>query len=423
MNNTGNSSRQKSKADPSAERICVGLDVGTTKVSIVIARVESKNPQNISEIIGVSTVPSTGLRKGVVINIDATVEAIKKAREEAELMSGIKISQVWAGVAGSHIKSFNSRGMVAIKDHEVKSDDIRRVLEAAQAVALPEDRRLLHVLPQNFAVDSQEGIREPLGMSGVRLEASVHLVTGAQMSLLNITKCAERAGLQIAGLVMEPVASAEACLSQDEKDLGVALIDMGGGTCDIIVYVNGSVVHTSVLPIGGAHLTHDISVGLRTPAAEAEIIKKKYGCAMTSLVDAGETIEVPSVGGRNPRTLPRVTLAEVIEPRVEETLHLLNNEILKSGYRDLIGSGVVLTGGASCLEGIVELGEFIFEMPVRRGIALQTAGLTEVVQSPAHTTGVGLVKYGALQQPTAVKEHSFVGRLKSRVSDLLDGAF
>ncbi|MDZ4678015.1 MAG: cell division protein FtsA [Oligoflexia bacterium] len=404
-------------------RISAGLDIGTTKVSVIIARV---NPDKISyEIIGVGNCPSKGLRKGSVINIDITVDAIKKAREEAELMAGVKIDSVWVGVAGSHIRSFNSKGMVAIKNHEVAPDDVRRVLEAAKAVALPDDREILHLLPQSFAVDAQEGIRDPRGMSGVRLEAGVHLVTGAKMSLQNIAKCAERAGLHVSGLVLESLASAEAVLSQDEKDLGVAVVDMGGGTCDIIVYVAGAVVHTAVLPIGGMHLTQDISVGLRTPVVEAEIIKKKFGCAMTSLIDSGETIDVPSVGGRNPRTVSRATLTEVIEPRIEETLHLINNEILKSGYQELIGAGVVLAGGASCLDGIVELSEFIFEMPVRRGMALSTTGLKEVVQSPAYATGVGLMKYGAENsaKETAKKSGSLVERLKTSVADFLDGAF
>ncbi len=415
-------SKSRNGNNLSSEPICVGLDIGTTKVSMVIARIQENKT---FEIIGVSSVPSAGLRKGVVINIDATVDAIRRAREEAELMAGIAVQTVWAGVAGSHIRSFNSRGMVAIKNREVNNDDIRRVLEAAQAVALPEDRKLLHALPQNFTVDSQDGIRDPIGMSGVRLEAGVHLASGAIMSLHNITKCAERAGLHVSGLAMESLASAEACLSQDEKDLGVAVVDMGGGTCDIIIYVNGSVVHTAVLPVGGTHLTHDISVGLRTPASAAEEIKKKYGCAMTSLIDGNETIEVPSVGGRNPRTLSRATLTEVIEPRIEETLHLINNEILKSGYHDLIGSGIVLTGGACLLEGVIELGEFIFETPVRRGIPLNTAGLTEVVRSPAFTTGVGLVKYGSENAIKAKKlrPNTMVEKLKTRVSDFLDGAF
>jgi cell division protein FtsA len=360
----------------------------------------------------------------VVINVDATTDAIARAIEDAELMAGVEIDKVWAGVAGSHITSFSSKGMVAIKNHEVQKDDIRRVIEAAQAVALPEGKEILHVLPQSYAVDSQDGIRDPLGMAGVRLEVGVHVITGATTSLANISKCATRAGLHVSGLVAESLASAEAILSQDEKDLGVAVIDMGGGTCDMVIYVGGAVVHTAVLPIGGAHLTHDISVGLRTPAAEAEEIKRKYGCAMASLISGGETIDVPSVGGRNPRTLSRLTLAEVIEPRIEETLHLLNNEISKSGYRELLGSGVVLSGGGSLLEGVVELGEFIFEMPVRRGIPVNTSGLKEVVQSPALATAVGLVKFGASKRSKAISvEHGLIDRIKSKFTTFLDGAF
>ncbi len=403
--------------------IIAGLDIGTTKVCVVIGRGAPNSSE--TEIIGVAQAKSVGLRKGVVINIDATVEAIGRALEDAELMAGVDIDKVWAGVAGSHITSFNSKGMVAIKNHEVQKDDMRRVIEAAQAVALPEGRQILHVLPQNYAVDSQDGIRDPLGMSGVRLEAGVHVITGNIMSLQNISKCAQRSGLHVSGLISEALASAESTLSQDEKDLGVAVIDMGGGTCDMVIYVGGAVVHTAVLPIGGSHLTHDISVGLRTPASEAEEIKRKYGCAMASLVQAGETIEVPSVGGRNPRTLSRLTLAEVIEPRIEETIHLLNNEISKSGYKDLLGSGVVLTGGGSLLEGLAELGEFIFEMPVRRGIPINTTGLKEVVQTPALATAVGLLKFGAANQARAIEKASgsFVEIIKNKVTDFLGGAF
>lgn len=404
--------------------IWAGLDIGTTKVCLVIAKVNPAGPNKNLQIIGVAQAPSTGLRKGVVINIDATVEAIRKVREEAELMAGVKLERVWAGVAGSHIQSFSSKGMVAIRTHEVSDNDIQRVQDASQAVAIPDDRQILHLLPQSYIVDNQEGIRDPLGMSGVRLEANVHIVTGLKMSLHNISKCAERAGLQVSGLVLESLASAEAVLSQDEKDLGVAVVDMGGGTCDIICYANGSVVHTAVLPIGGNHLTHDISVGLRTPASAAEEIKKKYGCAMTSLIENGELIEVPSVGGRSPRTVSRLTLAEVIEPRVEETLHLINNELVKSGFQHLLSSGVVLTGGGSLLEGIVEFGEFIFEMPVRRGIALDTAGLKEVVQSPMYATAVGIARYGSVHGATSdARSGNMVEKLKSKFSELLEGVF
>lgn len=405
--------------------IVAGLDIGTTKVCIVIMRPTQSEKQKEYEIIGVSSVPSTGLRKGVVVNIDATVESIVKAREEAELMAGVKIDNVWAGVAGSHIQSFNSRGMVAVKNREISQDDINRVLDASQAVAIPEDRQILHILPQNFVVDSQDGIRDPRGMSGVRLESNVHIVTGLKLSLHNIQKCAEKAGLKVNGLILESLASAEACLSQDEKDLGVAVVDMGGGTCDIIVYSQGSVVHTAVLPIGGSHLTHDISVGLRTPAVSAEEVKRKFGCAMTSLIENSELIEVPSVGGRNPRTLSRSSLTEVIEPRIEETLHLINNEVVKSGYQHHIGSGIVLTGGASMLEGVVEFGEFIFETPVRRGVALETSGLKDAVRSPQFATAVGVARYGALNSSESSQSRSgnVIEKIRSKVTELLDGVF
>jgi cell division protein FtsA len=403
---------------PARPEIVAGLDIGTTKVAVVIARHIPK----AFEVLGLAQSPWSGLRKGIVINVDATVETITKAKEEAELMAGIKIDSAWVGVAGSHSQSFNSKGMVAIKNGEVTQEDLRRVLEASQAVALPDDREILHILPQNFIVDSQEGIRDPLGMSGVRLEAAVHLATALKRSLQNITRCAERAGLHVAGRVLDTLAAGEACLSQDEKDLGVALVDMGGGTCDIIIYVGGFVMHTAVLPIGGTHLTKDISVGLRTPIAEAEAIKKKFGCTMTSLVEEGESIEVPSVGGRGPRTVSRAMLAEVIEPRMEEILTLINNEILKSGYQHLLGAGVVLTGGCSLLEGIVELGEFVFEMPVRRGIPLFTEGLNETVRTPVYATGVGLARHGAkhFHQAIGKKAKSVMQRFKNRFNEFVD---
>lgn len=392
--------------------IYAGLDIGSSKVCLVIARVNGKT----YEIIGLSSIPSTGVKKGAVINIDATVDAIVKAREEAELMAGVKISDVIVGVSGSHVESFNSTGMVAIKNHEVSRSDMNRVIEAAKAVALKEDRELLHVLPQNFSVDSQSGIRDPIGMSGVRLEVGVHLVTGQTMNLLNIKKCVEKSGLKISGRALDPWAAAEVVLSQDEKDLGVAVVDMGASQCDIVIYNSGSVRHTAVVPIGGAHLTQDVSIGLRTPSAQAEDIKKKYGSAMTSLVSSQELIEVPSVGGRAARTISRVTLSEVIEPRAEETLYLIQNEIIKSGYRELLGAGIVLTGGGSCLEGLAELGEFIFEMPVRRGMAMNTSGLKEVVSSPVFATAVGLVKFGA--ENLLKVEKKFFDRIKEDLSSI-----
>ncbi|MCC6278066.1 MAG: cell division protein FtsA [Oligoflexia bacterium] len=420
MNKPSSQTTAKTKSQADTAPIVAGLDIGTTKVCMVIARSHSDS----IEIIGVGQCPSRGLKKGSVINIDITVDAIKRAREEAELMAGIKVEKIWVGVGSQNIRSFNSKGMVAIKNHVVAKDDIKRVLEAARAVALPEDRQIIHLLAQTFAVDSQDGIRDPMGMSGVRLEAGAHLVTGNLMGIQNLERCVQKAGLQVAGLVLEPLAASDAVLSQDEKDLGVALVEMGGGSTDIIIFANGSVVHTAQIPVGGAHLTHDISVGLRTPSVEAEDIKKKYGCAMTSLVEAGETIEVPSVGGRNPRTVARITLAEVIEPRAEEILHLINNEIAKSGYQELIGAGIVLTGGGSLLEGIVELGEFIFEVPVRRGYAMHTTGLKEVVQSPVYATAVGLVRYGAIQgKDSATRGSSIFEKIRTSFGQLLDGAF
>jgi len=375
------------------ERLIAGLDIGTTKVCVVIASERAEDAA--LEIIGVGTQESTGMRKGVVVNIDATVDAIIKAKEEAELMSGVRISHVWAGVAGSHIKSFSSKGMVAIRQKEVGPEDVKRVLEAARAVSINGDREVLHVLPQSFSIDDQDGIMQPIGMSGVRLEATVHIITGLKTALHNIVKCAEKAGLQVQGMVLESLASAQAVLSQEEKQLGAALVDMGGGTCDILCYNQGSEVYTSVLPIGGAHLTNDVAVGLRTPPQEAEEIKRVYGCALTSLVDPEEVIEVPSVGGRSPRTISRVALCEVIEARIEETLTLINNEIFKSGYQKLLGSGVVLTGGASQLEGLTELAEFIFDMPVRRACPTNVQGLTDAVKNSSFATAVGLLQYGS----------------------------
>lgn len=397
--------------------LVAGLDIGTSKISILIARVQNKT----LEVIGVSSVPCNGVKKGAVVNIDATTEAIKKARIEAELMSGIKISNVWAGVSASHVSSFNSTGMVAIKDKEVKQDDVERVIEAAQAVAIKDDRELLHILPQTFIVDSQAGIRDPLGMSGVRLEVGAHLVAANSMTLVNLRKCAYKAELQINGFILEPLAAAEAVLSQDEKDLGVAVVDMGASSSDIIIYQNGAVVYSAVVPVGGSHLTHDVSIGLRTPAAQAEEIKIKYGSAMASLITNNEVIDVPSVGGRNARTISRSTLAEVIEPRAEEILNLIGAEIKQSGFGEVLGAGVVLTGGASQLEGMAELGEFIFEMPVRRAMALNTAGLKEVVSIPTFATLVGLVQMGAEKtknSPMMTKANTFIEKFKKEISSL-----
>lgn len=376
------------------ENLIVGLDIGTTKICCIVGNMTDEG----LEVVGIGTSPSKGLRKGVVINIESTVEAIQKAVREAELMAGCEIKTVYAGIAGGHIKGLNSQGVIAIKNREVSSEDLTRVIDAAKAIAIPMDREVLHILPQEFIIDDQDGIREPLGMSGVRLEAKVHIVTGAVASAQNIIKSCNRAGTDVADIVLEQLASSEAVLSADEKELGVALVDLGGGTSDIAIYSEGAIKHTSVLAIGGDHLTNDIAVGLRTPMTEAEKIKQAYGCCLTSMVGKDETIEVPSVGGREARVLSRQLLAEILEPRVEEIFTLVNREIIKSGYEDLIASGVVITGGSSILPGMPELAEQIFNLPVRRGMPQGIGGLTDVVNSPIYATGVGLVKYGSQNQ-------------------------
>lgn len=372
-------------------QIVAGLDIGTTKVTVVIGTINSEGG---IEIVGVGNAPNTGIRQGIVVNIEATTDAIKKAREEAELMSGYKVTDVWVGVSGAHIKSFDSKGMVAIKHKEVAKADVERVIEAAKAVAVPTDRTVLHVIPREFKVDDQEGILDPVGMSGIRLEASVHIVTGGQTAIANNLKCIERAGLNVTGLVLDPLASAMSVLSDDEKALGVCVVDMGGGSCNLIYFVNGSVAHTSVVPVGGQHFTHDIAIGLRTPQISAEDLKIRYGCAMSTLVSDEDVIEVEGVGGRKTRTVLRKDLSEVIEPRAEEILQMLANELRMSGLLPLMGSGIILTGGAAQMEGLIEMGEFIFDVPVRRGFPGQVGGLTEVVKSPQYATAVGLLIYG-----------------------------
>ncbi|MBN2428182.1 MAG: cell division protein FtsA [Deltaproteobacteria bacterium] len=373
------------------ENLIVGLDVGTTKICAIVGNVTDDG----LEIVGIGSSPSKGLRKGVVINIESTVSAIKKAIQEAELMAGCEIRSVFAGIAGGHIKSFNSQGVIAVKDREVTQDDIRRVIDAAKAIAIPMDREVVHILPQEYIIDDQDGIKEPLGMRGVRLEAKVHIVTGAVASAQNIIKCCNGAGVDVADIVLEQLASSESVLTPEEKELGVAILDIGGGTTDIAIFVDGSIRHSAVLSLGGNHLTNDIAVGLRTPMAEAEKIKREYGCALGSMVAKNETIEVPSVGGREPRNLSRQLLTEILEPRVEEIFTLADQEIRHSGYGDLIASGVVLTGGTSILPGMPEMAEQIFNLPVRRGNPRDFGGLTDVVNSPIFATGVGLVKYGS----------------------------
>ena len=371
--------------------VIVGLDLGTTKTCVIVGEITDQGV----DIIGIGSYPSEGLRKGVVVNIDSTVEAIKKAVDEAEHMSGCEISSVYAGIAGGHIKGQNSLGIVAVKGREVDEEDVQRAIEASKAIAIPIDREILHTLPQNFIVDDQDGIRDPVGMSGVRLEAKVHIVTGAVTSIQNIVKSVNRVGLEINEIILEQIASSEAVLSNDEKDLGVALIDIGGGTTDIAVFTAGSIKHTAVLPVGGNYLTSDIATGLRTPLADAEKIKIKYGCAFSALIAKEETIEVPSVGGREPREVSRQILGRIVAPRMEEILTLAYKEIVKSGYEDILAAGVVLTGGAALLEGITELAEQIFNMPVRRGCPTGIGGLNDMVNSPMYATGVGLVLYGS----------------------------
>lgn len=384
------------------DTLIVGLDIGTTKICAIVGNVTEEG----IDIVGIGTSPSRGLRKGVVINIESTVASIRKAVEEAELMAGCEIKSVYAGIAGGHIKGFNSQGIIAIKNREVSTEDVKRVIDAAKAIAIPMDREVIHILPQEFIIDDQDGIREPLGMSGVRLEAKVHIVTGAVASAQNIIKSCNRAGLDVADIVLEQLASSEAVLSAEEKELGVALVDIGGGTTDIAIFIDGAIKHTSVLSLGGNQMTNDIAVGLRTPMAEAEKIKQKYGCCLSSLVGKDETIEVPSVGGRKPRVLSRQLLAEILEPRVQEIFDLVNRELIKSGYEDVIASGVVITGGSTILEGMPELAEQVFNLPVRRGVPTNIGGLIDVVNSPVYATGVGLVVYGSKNATVEFPTHS-----------------
>ncbi|MFL5360910.1 MAG: cell division protein FtsA [Myxococcales bacterium] len=391
--------------------LVVGLDIGTTKICCIVGEAKETG----LDVIGIGQHPSRGLRKGVVINIEATVASIKRAVEEAELMAGCEISAVYAGIAGGHIRGFNSQGVVAVKDKEVRPSDVSRVIDAARAINIPQDREIIHVLPQEFIIDDQDGIKEPLGMSGVRLEAKVHVVTAAVSSAQNIIKCCARTGLTVSDIVLEPLASAEAVLAEEEKELGVALVDVGGGTTDLAIFVNGAIQHTSVIPLGGNHLTNDIAVGLRTPMHEAERIKIQYGSAQSQVLERDETIEVPSVGGRAPRVLSRRILCEIIEPRVEELFQLVHREIQKAGQENLLASGVVLTGGSTQLAGMAELAEEVLGLPVRRGVPRNVGGLTDVVSSPAHATAVGLLLYGLKQaregRPFAVDASSIRERV------------
>ncbi len=379
------------------EPLVVGLDIGTTKICTVVGEMVDGQVN----IIGLGTCPSKGLRKGVVINIESTVQSIKKAVEEAELMAGCDITSVYTGIAGGHIKGINSHGVIAVKNREITANDVKRVIDAASAVAIPMDREVIHIIPQEFIVDDQDGIKDPVGMSGVRLEGRVHIVTGAITSAQNVIKCANRAGLDVDDIVLEQLGSSDAVLMPEEKELGVAIVDIGGGTTDLVIFSNGAIKHTSVVSLAGSHITSDISMGLRTPLEEAEKIKIRYGCCVASMVRKDETIEVPSVGGRKPRVLSRQTLADIIEPRVEEILTLVQNEVARTGFGNLIASGIILTGGSAILEGMPELAEQIFNLPVRRGTPTGIGGLVDLVNSPMYATGVGLVLYGSRNKEQA----------------------
>ncbi len=382
-------------AQSNESRLIVGLDIGTSKVVAIVGELSTEGELSV---VGLGSHKSTGLKKGVVVNIDSTVQSIQRAIEEAELMAGCQIHSVYAGIAGNHVRSLNSHGIVAIKDKEVFAQDIDRVIDAAKAVAIPADQRILHILPQEYQIDDQDGVKEPLGMSGVRLEAKVHLVTCAVNAAQNIEKCIKRCGLEVDDIILEQLASSYAVLTEDEKELGVCMVDIGGGTTDIAIYTDGSIRHTGVIPIAGDQVTNDIAMALRTPMQHAEDIKIKYACALAKLAGVDETIKVPSAGDRPARDLSRQALAEVVEPRYEELFHLVQNEIRRSGFEDLVPAGVVLSGGTSKMEGVVELAEEIFHMPVRIGAPRDVKGLKDIVNNPIYSTGVGLLLYGMKQE-------------------------
>ena len=373
--------------------VIVGLDIGTTKTTAVVGEVTETG----INIIGVGTSLAKEIRKGTVVNIDSMVESIKTAVEEAEHMSGCRINSVYVGISGSHVKGQNSLSIVSIKGREVSENDVQRAIEAAKAIAIPVGREIMHILPQSYVIDGQEGIKDPIGMSGVRLEAKVHIVTGATSAIQDIVKSVNRVGLDIDDVVLEQLAAGEAVLSSDEKELGVVLLDIGGANTSVTIFSEGSIKHTAILPVGGNYLTSDISTGLRTPLGDAEKIKLKYGCALTSMIPKDETINVPSLGGREDREVSRQILGRIIEPRMEEILNLAYKEVVRFGFEDLLAAGVVLTGGTSLLYGITELAEQIFDMPARKGIPIGIGGLSDIVNSPAHAIGVGLIIYGNSQ--------------------------
>jgi cell division protein FtsA len=396
-------------AKRNARDTIVGLDIGTSKVVAIVGEL---NEDGGLEVIGIGSHPSRGLKKGVVVNIESTVASIQRAVEEAELMAGCEISNVYAGIAGSHVRSLNSHGIVAIREREVTPGDVERVIDAARAVAIPADQKILHIIPQEFLIDQQEGIREPIGMSGVRLEAKVHMVTGAESAAQNIIKCIQRCGLSVVDIVLEQLASSHAVLSDDEKDLGVCLVDIGGGTTDIAVFAGGAIRHTAVIPIAGDQVTNDIAVSMRTPMPYAEEIKIRYACALSQLANPDETIEVPSVGDRPPRRLARQTLAEIVEPRYEELFTLIRHEVARSGFDDQIAAGVVLTGGSAKMEGAIELAEEVFHLPVRLGVPQGVSGLADVVRNPIHATGVGLLLYALNEMQQRKGESPMSGGIK-----------
>ncbi|MEP4485731.1 cell division protein FtsA [Marinobacter alexandrii] len=401
------------------KRMIVGLDIGTSKVVAIVGEV---GVDGDIEVVGIGSNPSKGMKKGVVVNIESTVQSIQRAIEEAELMAGCQIHSVYVGIAGSHIRSLNSHGIVAIRDREVYALDLERVIDAAQAVAIPADQKVLHILPQEYVIDNQEGIKEPMGMSGVRLEAKVHLVTCAVNAAQNIEKCIRRCGLEVEEIILEQLASSYSVLTEDERELGVCLVDIGGGTTDIAIFTEGSIRHTGVIPIAGDQVTNDIAMALRTPTQHAEEIKIKYACALTQLAGADETIKVPSVGDRPPRDLSRQALAEVVEPRYDELFTLIQAELRRSGFEDMIPAGIVLTGGTSKMEGVVELAEEIFHMPVRIGYPQTIKGLTDIIRNPIYATGAGLLQYGIAHAEdigstarTATSGESLFGRIKAWV--------
>jgi cell division protein FtsA len=407
------------------KKLIVGLDIGTSKVVAIVGEIGLEGD---IEIVGIGSNPSKGMKKGVVVNIESTVQSIQRAVEEAELMAGCQIHSVYVGIAGSHIRSLNSHGIVAIKDKEVYSLDLERVIEAAQAVAIPADQKVLHILPQEYVIDNQEGIKEPLGMSGVRLEAKVHLVTCAVNAAQNIEKCIRRCGLDVEEIILEQLASSYAVLTDDERELGVCMVDIGGGTTDIAIFTEGSIRHTGVIPIAGDQVTNDIAMALRTPTQYAEEIKIKYACALTQLAGADDTIKVPSVGDRPPRDLSRQSLAEVVEPRYDELFTLIQAELRRSGFEDMVPAGIVLTGGTSKMEGVVELAEEIFHMPVRVGSPQTVMGLNDIVRNPIYATSVGLLQYGMQHRGdvgsvSAGKSGSTSGSLWSRTRAWLQSNF